>query len=567
MTKTQATSANGAANPEFPSLSDDALGALRLGWRWANVEDDWTKNGRIAENWDRWTGWPYMAKLTYDLTYLVRLMGKYSQEIPAWRELTGSVAELCLNRMFQYGSLHDWVEQAGLDPNCGRYPYLYYKHTIPRGYAGVYNAPGYCGNGLATAMAGLPQSFGWAAVDNLEGKPPYVYQHSPGVGRRYNPDPVYANGSSNMMYKGYALEQFAQVKAITGTTRYDGPQKLVYDEELTFDYSSHDVARILAAQLSGDVDENGSSLRMGVDCEVGKVFPICVSVGGLGMQLFDKLYGTDFTPAYLDWLDYGSKNWIAGGADPDGPVEWCVPYYDRDLNYSMKLPEQSIPLFWTQTALQMSVHDRTFAERIYEGAIRKAHVEPDGAMRIVLGPEFVGPALLDDVWGQVAALACAYEFADWDRFEALKLHVDKNYGMTRKDGEAYYTLSLDEPWPRGIPNHILQMTWAGEPGDYKKMYLEPNTAKFDQPTVEGVDFPSLTIRQACVDGAGTLHVATDVGTPGAEGQATRFRVTRLAPGRSRAVTRGGQEFGGYTEVSPTEIEISTQVGPGYFTVR
>ena len=89
MTNTQAKSPHGAANPEYPSLSDDALGALRLGWRWANVEDDWTRNGRIAENWDRWTGWPYMAKLTYDLTYLVRLMAKYAQEIPAWRELTG----------------------------------------------------------------------------------------------------------------------------------------------------------------------------------------------------------------------------------------------------------------------------------------------------------------------------------------------------------------------------------------------------------------------------------------------------------------------------------------------
>jgi hypothetical protein len=139
--------------------------------------------------------------------------------------------------------------------------------------------------------------------------------------------------------------------------------------------------------------------------------------------------------------------------------------------------------------------------------------------------------------------------------------------MTRKDGEAYYTLGLDEPWPRGIPNHILQMTWAGQPGDYQRMYLEPNTAKFDQPTVEGVDFPSLTIRQAYVDGAGTLHVATDSGTPGSEGRSTRFRVTKLPPGRPRAVTLGGQEFSGYTELDTGEIEISTQVGPAYFTVR
>lgn len=566
-TNTQTSQPDGAANPQFPSLSDDALGALRLGWRWANVEDDWTRNGRIAENWDRWTGWPYMAKLTYDLTYLVRLMAKYTQDIPAWREVTGQVAELCLKRMFQYGAFHDWVEQAGLDPNAGRYPYLYYKHTIPRGYAGVYNAPGYCGNGLATAMAGLPQSFGWAPADNFEGKPPYVYQHSPAIGRRYNPDPIYANGSSNMMYKGYALEQFAQVKAITGTDRYDGTQKLVYDEQLTFDYSSHDVARILAEQLSGNVDENGTSLRMGVDCEVGKVFPICVSVGGLGMQLFDKLYGTDFTPAYLDWLDYGAKNWIAGGSDPTGPVEWCVPYYDRDLNYNMNLPEQSVPLFWTQTALQVSVHDRAFAERLYEGAMRKAHTEPDGAMRIIVGPEFVGPAILDDVWGQSAALACAHEFGDWDRYHALKLHIDKSYALTRKDGEAYYTLGLDEPWPRGIPNHVMQLTWVGGPGHFRKMYLEPDTAKFTQPTVDRVDFPDLAIRQAITAPDGTLHLATETGNPAAEGQPTRFRITNLTPDQPRHVTLNGAEYTGYTETSPTEIHITTKIAPASYTIR
>jgi hypothetical protein len=555
------------ANSALPSLSDDALGALKLAHRWANVDDDWTKDGQVAPCWDRWTGWPYMAKLTYDLTYIIRVMGKYSQEIPAWREAVGEIAELCLNRMFQYGAFHDWVEQAGLDPNASRYPYLYYKHTIPRGYAGVYNAPGYCGNGLATAMAGLFQSFGWASADNFEGKPPYVYQHSPGVGRKYNPDPVYANGSSNMMYKGYMMEQFAQVKHITGTTRYDGKQKLVYDEEIQYEYSPEDIASIMAQQLLGGFDENGSSLRMGIDCEVGKVFPICVSVAGLGMELWDKLNGTNHTAAYLDWLDFGAKNWIAGGSDPKGPIEWCVPYYDRDLNYSMNLPEHQVPLFWTQTALQISVHDRAFAERIYEGAIRKAHIEPDGATRIIVGAEFVGPMILDDIWGQSAALACAHEFGDWDRFEALKLHTEKAYGLTRKDGEAYYTCGLNEPWPRGIPNHVMQLTWAGEPGSFKKMYSEPNTAKFSQPTVERVNFPRMTLRQATVDQAGTLHVATETGTPGAARKATKFRVTQLRPGATREVTLNGQSFTDFTEISPSEIEISTKIGPRYFTIR
>jgi hypothetical protein len=50
----------------YPSLSREAAGALKLVWRLANIKDDWTKGGRIHDAWDRWTYWPYMAKLTYN---------------------------------------------------------------------------------------------------------------------------------------------------------------------------------------------------------------------------------------------------------------------------------------------------------------------------------------------------------------------------------------------------------------------------------------------------------------------------------------------------------------------
>jgi hypothetical protein len=562
-------------NPDFPTLSDDALGALKLAWRWVNVDDDWSINGEVADNWDRWTGWPYMAKLTYDLTYIVRLVAKIAQEIPAWREVCGAIAESCLERMFQYGSWCDWVEQPGLDPNVANYPALYYKHTIPRGYAGVMNAPGYAGNGVSTAMDGLAQSFGWAPVGRFQdlpgrlggsNKPPYLPQHSPAVGRVYDPDPVYGNGSSNMMYKGYLLEQFTLTKSITGSAKYEGKQKLTYNDEIQFEYSCHDVARILSEQMGTPVDSNGSSLRFGVDCEVGKAFPLCISVGGNATHLYDKLYGTNYVSTYLDWLEYG-KQWIAGGADPEGPVDFCVPYYARDIRYNMTLPEQQVPLFWTGLALQVSVHDRKFAERIYEGTI-KHHglVHPDGALQITLGKEFVGDAILSDLWAECAALACAHEFGDWSRYDAIKLHMDKNYEMTRKDGEAYYTFGLDEPWPRGIPNHITMWSWAGGPGSLKRLYTAPDVAKFTQPTVVGVDFPTLTLNQAYTDEQGTLHIGVAPGRPGVEGTTTKFRVTQL-PETTRSVEFNGQPWTGWTELSSSEIEISTSVGRGYFRVR
>ena len=53
----------------YPSLTEEALGQLKLSWRLSNEADDWTKGGRISDEFDRWTFWPYMAKFTYDLTY------------------------------------------------------------------------------------------------------------------------------------------------------------------------------------------------------------------------------------------------------------------------------------------------------------------------------------------------------------------------------------------------------------------------------------------------------------------------------------------------------------------
>jgi hypothetical protein len=563
------------ANPNFPSLSDDALGALKLAWRWANVEDDWSKDGEIADNWDRWTGWPYMAKLTYGLTYVIRLAGKLSQEIPGWREVLGDTAEKCLNRMFQYGSWCDWVEQPGIDPNIANYPALYYKHTIPRGYAGVMNAPGYAGNGLSTGMDCLFQSMGWASSKGFRdipgrlggsSKPPYLPQHAPAVGRTYDPDPIYGNGSSNMMYRGYLMEQLSLTKAITGTTKYEGKNKLVYDEKIQYEYSPDDVARGLWEHLGTPFDSNGSSLRFGVDCEVGKAFPLCIAVGGIGTQLHDAIYGTSYIDTYLEWLEFG-KTWIAGGADPNGPVEWCVPYYARDINYNMTLPEHSVPLFWTGVAHEFTVHDRRFAERIYEGCVKRyGKRHPDGSLQILLGPDFTGDLPLSDLWGEAAALACAQELGDWDTHDALKLYMDTHYQPTRTDGEAYYTFGLDEPWPRGIPNHIIQWSWAGEPGSLKRMYTRPDKEKFHRPTVQGVDFPDLTVRQAHNE-SGVFHLAVDAGRPGAQGKDTRFRVTNLDPAATREVTWGGEPCNSWTEVGPTEIEISTKVGPAYFTIR
>ncbi len=67
MTSTITAAANPAALATvegFPSINQEAAGLLKMVWRLSEIEDDWTKGGSIHPAWDRWTYWPYMAKVT-----------------------------------------------------------------------------------------------------------------------------------------------------------------------------------------------------------------------------------------------------------------------------------------------------------------------------------------------------------------------------------------------------------------------------------------------------------------------------------------------------------------------
>src|ERR1700730_15475918 len=99
-------------------------------------------------------------------------------------------------------------------------PYDYYDKNMPPGWAGVYNAPGYYGNGLATKVP----------PKEARRTSPYTQPHSPAVGRTYNPYPIYGNCGSYMMGNGYLLNIIALYEFVCGSTKYDEPIELVYDD-------------------------------------------------------------------------------------------------------------------------------------------------------------------------------------------------------------------------------------------------------------------------------------------------------------------------------------------------
>jgi hypothetical protein len=250
--------------PGCPSLSDEARGVLRFLWRKSHVKDNWAKGGEISDAWDRWSIFPWYMYPRYDLEWSTRVAAKIAQEIPAWREGCAEIIDLMLQRNTQYAAWFDLVEQKGFDPNRGHYPYDYYDKNMPPGWAGVYNAPGYYGNGLATKVP----------PKEARRTSPYTQPHSPAVGRTYNPDPIYGNGGSYMMGKGYLLNIIALYEFVCGSTKYDEPIELVYDDKIKFKYTQLEMAQVLYDQFTAPVDEGGSDLTPGIDCEVGKVFSV-----------------------------------------------------------------------------------------------------------------------------------------------------------------------------------------------------------------------------------------------------------------------------------------------------
>jgi len=553
---------------DYPRLSREGLGALKFNWRKANVKDDWTKGGSLSHAWDRVTGWPYWKKPSYDLDYGMRVLAKIAQEVPAWREVVGGSAGLLTSRMPQYAAWFDWVEEVGHDPNQRHYSYLQYRSLIPPGFAGVYNSPGYIGNGLNTHLDEIEASLMLATRRTPRAEHPYYPQHSPAVGRRFDPDPIYANGSSNMMYKGYFAHQLMLGYVMTGNDRFLEPQHLVYDDEIQYDYSVTDIVRIMCEQHLGDVDENGSPLLPGIDCEVGKMFPVCVTVGGLAAHLHDEVFGTRYRQGYDRWLGWAKDNIAGGNTEPDGGFAWCAPYYDRDIPYCMSEPCQQLGPFFIGPAMQLLPVEPAFATRIYEGMIKNFGRMDDNGLHIVWPPAVVGTDDRIDPASTSGALTYAREIGDVERAEALEQWMNTQGGANYDNGEFYFTYGLEEEWPRGIPNAWATLGYIGGAGSLRRMYNELNLEKFGQPTLEGVDYPGVNVSQASYDAAkDALVVSISPGTARV-GSVTTFRVTHYPYGqRGHQVLVDGKEHDDWSDAGPGEIVVRTTVADHTLVIR
>lgn len=128
-----------------------------------------------------------------------------------------------------------------------------------------------------------------------------------------------------------------------------------------------------------------------------------------------------------------------------------------------------------------------------------------------------------------------------------------------------YWFRLGEAWPRGQLTGILTLSQVGEPGAWWRIFNEPDLAKQDEPTVEGVDCPSLGIVQAYNDPqSAVLTVRTCAGLPSRRHSSTIWRVTNLPDPGAVTATCDEREFAGIRVVDADAVEITCDIDDHLF---
>ncbi|MDE0853302.1 MAG: hypothetical protein OSA97_02620 [Nevskia sp.] len=188
---------------------------------------------------------------------------------PAWREIYTRIADELATRYTTFQSAIDWLTMIGADPNVDKYP-PEWQILVPEHLRGKYEPPGWTANGIQ----------------------PWGLQ----------PDPIGSDGF--LMFRGFFNLVLGFYKCVSGDDKWEKPFQVTGYLNRMFEWDQHSIVNFM--------HDDWAERPQGPHCENTKIWPFCLSGAGLGLQLYDELYGAGSTGCTsAGWSTPRSTTWAS----------------------------------------------------------------------------------------------------------------------------------------------------------------------------------------------------------------------------------------------------------------
>jgi hypothetical protein len=501
----QQPSLDGLVSRELPALNERARGWLRFLWDKATTPDDWSSRGKPHPWWDVYSAPGVQSFGRFDLQYSSYALLLMADQTPAWREVYTRIADGLAGRFPTYWGAIDWLTQIGNDPKRKNYSGPELG-LLPPDRPGSYDRVGWTANGVK----------------------PWGLQ----------PDPIAADGF--LFFRGWFNLVLAVYKYVSGDDKWERPFAVTGYRDRQFQWDHHRIADHLAQQYT--------THPAGPHCENTKIWFLCNSAAALGLYLYDKVNGTQKYRQVENWLEYARTHYIS--VSSNGKLESVTRFYDPLINYKANVGAAG----GLDVALHLLPQQRELAAFLYEAATDALGWR---------GPNASSPFSIP--------LILAREFGDEDvarRFKAAAEQANEPRFFGDHNEKFGWFFQLNEPYPRGQSSAMMMVAEVGEPGSWTRAFSAPHLNKFEAPTVEGIDYPSVGIAQAWNDPAsGVLHVVTYPAAPDRRGLPTTWRVSKLPNPTGVTILRNGELFDRWEVIAKDGIRLDTTVDSASYQIK